>query len=167
MYKVVVYLRVRRAVMMEGMSIREAARELGLHRDTVRKMLAYSVRPGYRRQAPPRRPKLGPYTWVIDQTLEKDHSVPKKQRHTAKPIYEWFRDEYGWRKLLTAGHMALDRPNHPTSHRTVQRLVRMAGRMNLLTEPLENVTRVIQWFTESDPVEDIDSAAPDIIARYQ
>ena len=36
------YLRVRRAVMVEGMSIREAAREFGLHRDTVRKMLAYS-----------------------------------------------------------------------------------------------------------------------------
>ena len=33
-----VYLRVRRAVMVEGMSIREASREFGLHRDTVRKM---------------------------------------------------------------------------------------------------------------------------------
>ena len=57
MYKVDVYLRVRRAVMVEGeLSIREAAREFGLHRDTVRKMLAYSVPPGYRRQTPPRRP---------------------------------------------------------------------------------------------------------------
>ena len=56
MYSVDVYLRVRRAVMVEGMSIREAARVLGLHRDTVRKMLAYSVPPGYRRQIPPKRP---------------------------------------------------------------------------------------------------------------
>ena len=47
-----VYLRVRRVVMVEGMSIREAARTFGLHRDTVRKMLAYSVPPGYRRQTP-------------------------------------------------------------------------------------------------------------------
>ena len=46
MYKVDVYLRVRRAVMVKGMSIREAARTFGLHRDTVRKMLAYSVPPG-------------------------------------------------------------------------------------------------------------------------
>ena len=38
--------------MVEGMSIREASREFGLHRDTVRKMLAYSVPPGYRRQTP-------------------------------------------------------------------------------------------------------------------
>ena len=56
MYSVDVYLRVRRAVMVEGMSIREASRVFGLHRDTVRKMLAYSVPPGYRRQAPPRKP---------------------------------------------------------------------------------------------------------------
>ena len=49
MYKVGVYLRVRGAVMVEGMSIREAARVFGLHRHTVRKMLAHSVPPGYRR----------------------------------------------------------------------------------------------------------------------
>ena len=49
MYKVEVYLRVRRAVMVEGMSIREAARSFGLHRDTVRKMLEYSAPPGYLR----------------------------------------------------------------------------------------------------------------------
>ena len=36
--------------MVEGTSIREASRVFGLHRDTVRKMLAYSVPPGYRRQ---------------------------------------------------------------------------------------------------------------------
>ena len=46
MYRVDVYLRVRRAVMVDGMSVREAARVFGLHRDTVRKMLAYSVPPG-------------------------------------------------------------------------------------------------------------------------
>ena len=56
MYQVDVYLRVRRAVMVDGMSIREVSRVFGLHRDTVRKILAYSVPPGYRRQTPPRRP---------------------------------------------------------------------------------------------------------------
>ena len=39
MYKVELYVRVRRACMVEGMSTREAARVFGLHRDTVRKML--------------------------------------------------------------------------------------------------------------------------------
>ena len=56
MYKVELYARVRRACMVEGMSTREAARVFGLHRDTVRKMLEYSVPPGYRRQSPARRP---------------------------------------------------------------------------------------------------------------
>ena len=96
MYKVDVYLRVRRAVMVEGVSVREASRVFGLHRDTVRKMLAYSVPPGYRRQTLPRRPKLEPFTGIIDQILENDHQVPKKQRHTAKRIFERLRDEYGF-----------------------------------------------------------------------
>ena len=48
------YLRARKAVMVGGMSIREASRVFGLHRDTVCKMTAYSVLPGYRRQNPPR-----------------------------------------------------------------------------------------------------------------
>ena len=96
MYQVESYLRVRRAVMVEGMSIREVSRMFGLHRDTVRKMLAYSVPPGYRRQTRPRRPKLEPFTGVIDRILEDDHKVPRKQRHTAKRIFERLRDEYGF-----------------------------------------------------------------------
>ena len=96
MYSVDVYLRVRRAVMVEGKSIGEFSREFGLHRDTVRKMLAYSVPPGYRRQTPPRRPKLEPFTGVIDRILEDDLGRPRKQRHTAKRIFERLRDEYGF-----------------------------------------------------------------------
>ena len=46
MYQVESYLRVRRAVMVDGMSIREVSRVFGLHRDTVRKILAYSAPPG-------------------------------------------------------------------------------------------------------------------------
>ena len=59
MYKVGIYLRVRKACFVEGMSVREAARVFGLHRDTVRKMLEYSVPPGYRRQRPARRRQPG------------------------------------------------------------------------------------------------------------
>ena len=62
------------------MSIREAARVFGLHRDTVNKMLEYSEPPGYRREQPPRRPKLDPYKGVIDRILEDD------QLHLAKPM---------------------------------------------------------------------------------
>ena len=96
MYRVELYARVRRACMVGGMSTREAARVFGLHRDTVRKMLRYSVPPGYRRQSPPRRPKLDPYRGVIDRILEEDRSLPKKQRHTAKRIYDRLRAEHGF-----------------------------------------------------------------------
>ena len=90
------YLRVRRACHVEGMSIREAARVFGLHRDTVRKMLMFSLPPGYRRSGPSNRPKLDPYTGVIDRILEEDKARPKKQRHTAKRILERLRDEYAF-----------------------------------------------------------------------
>ena len=96
MYHVELYARVRRACMVEGMSVREASRVFGLHRDTVRKMLAWSVPPGYRRQDPPRRPKLEPFTGVIDAILEADRQVPRKQRHTAKRVFERLRDEHGF-----------------------------------------------------------------------
>ncbi len=45
MYTVDLYRRVRRTHFVEGMSIREVARMFDLHRNTVNKMLEYSVPP--------------------------------------------------------------------------------------------------------------------------
>ena len=39
MFHVEMYFQVRRACLVEGMSVREASRVFGVHRDTVRKML--------------------------------------------------------------------------------------------------------------------------------
>jgi len=58
MKTVELYARVRRSVLAEGMSRRAAAREFGLARKTVHKMLEYSAPPGYQRQKPIKRPKL-------------------------------------------------------------------------------------------------------------
>ena len=96
MYVVDLYLRVRKACLVEGMSMREASRLFGVHRDTVRKMLSNPAPPGYRRRRPARRPKLEPYTGIIDRILEGDLSLPKKQRHTVKRIFERLRDEHGF-----------------------------------------------------------------------
>jgi len=90
------YGRVRRAVIVEGKSRRETAREFGIARKTVNKMLQYSVPPGYRRTQPIRKPKLGPWLGVIDAMLEQDQSHPKKQRHTAKRILDRLREEHGY-----------------------------------------------------------------------
>ena len=96
MFRVEMYFQVRRACLVEGMSVREASRVFGVHRDTVRKMLANATPPGYTRQKPPRKPKIEPYTGVIDAILEADRQVPRKQRHTVKRIFERLRDEYGF-----------------------------------------------------------------------
>ena len=39
---------------------------------------------------------LEPFTGVIDAILEADRQVPRKQRHTAKRIFERLRDEHGF-----------------------------------------------------------------------
>lgn len=96
MFSVELYGRVRHACHVEGLSQREAARRFGLHRNTVRKMLAFSVPPGYRRAQPPPRPKLGAFTAIIDQILAADRSAPPKQRHTAKRIFDRLRAEHGY-----------------------------------------------------------------------
>jgi transposase len=96
MFSVELYGRVRHACHIEGLSQREAARRFGIHRNTVRKMLAFSVPPGYRRAQPPPRPKLGAFTAIIDQILAADRAAPPKQRHTAKRIFDRLRAEHGY-----------------------------------------------------------------------
>jgi transposase len=59
-------------------------------------MLAYAVPPGYQRQQPIKRPKLGPWLGVIDAILADDKQRPAKQRHTAKRIFDRLRDEHGF-----------------------------------------------------------------------
>jgi len=76
------------------MSQREAARHFGISRDSVRKMLSFSVPPGYRRSAPVRRPKLDGFTEIIEQWLREDLGQRAKQRHTAKRVFERLRDEH-------------------------------------------------------------------------
>ena len=86
MYQVDVYLRVRKAVMVEGMSIREAS--------------GVRPAPGHGAQDAgllgARWPKLEPFTATIDRILEDDLRLPRKQRHTAQRIFQRLRDEHGF-----------------------------------------------------------------------
>jgi transposase len=111
------YAQVRFAVQIEGLSRREAARRYGIDPRTVAKMLAFSVPPGYRRRRPPARPKLDRFTGIIDAILAADEERPKKQRHTAKRIFERLRDEHGY-----AGGISIVRDyvrGHRLRHREV------------------------------------------------
>lgn len=89
------YRKVRLAC-ADGMSARAAARYFGISRDSVRKMLSFSVPPGYRRKAEIKRPKLDGFTEIIDACLAEDQGRNRKQRHTAKRVLERLRDEHGF-----------------------------------------------------------------------
>jgi hypothetical protein len=55
MFTVELYAKIRYAVMIDGLSRREAAKRFGVHRNTITKMLIFSVPPGFRpRQLPGR-----------------------------------------------------------------------------------------------------------------
>ena len=96
MYGVELYAAVRLAVVDEGLSHHEAGRRFGIDRRTVKKMLSYSAPPGYRRTKPVRRPKLDGFTEIIDQWLKEDLKQLRKQRHTAKRIFDRLRAEHGF-----------------------------------------------------------------------
>ncbi len=94
-YTVELYRKARMAC-ADGMSKRAAAAHFNISRDTVEKALAFSVPPGYRRTAPIKWPKLDGFTEIIDAWLDGDKTVHRKQRHTAKRIFDRLRDEHGF-----------------------------------------------------------------------
>lgn len=87
---------VRKAHLKERKSGRQIARELGLSRNTVKKLLLSNPGqlPGYQQSQKKARPVLGAYEGIIRDWLEADQQAPVKQRHTAHRIYERLREEY-------------------------------------------------------------------------
>lgn len=84
---------IRRRVLVEKVSRRQVLRETGLHWKTLRKILQHSEPPGYRQQKPRAKKKLGPYLERIEQILQDDKAMPRKQRHTAKRLWERLKEE--------------------------------------------------------------------------
>ena len=87
---------VRRRVLTKELSKRAACKEYGLGWHTLKKILAHAEPPGYRQSQPREKRKLAPFLPIIQQILEDDRQAPKKQRHTAKRIFQRLRDEYGF-----------------------------------------------------------------------
>lgn len=78
-----------------SVSVRELARSHGVHRRTVRQAIASAVPPP--RQAYPARarPALDPWREVIDGWLIADQDAPRKQRHTARRVWQRLVAEHG------------------------------------------------------------------------
>jgi transposase len=88
---------VRRRVLTKEISKRSACETYGLGWHTLKKILAHDEPPGYRQSQPREKRKLAPFLLIIQQILEDDRQAPKKQRHTAKRIFQRLRDEHGFR----------------------------------------------------------------------
>ena len=83
--------KIRLEVLREESGRREVLRRERMGWDTLKKILKHPEPPGYRRKEPRPKPKIGSYLERIAQIIEDERGLPKKQRPTAKRIYERIR----------------------------------------------------------------------------
>lgn len=98
---------VRRRVLTKEISKRAACEAYGLGWHTLNKILAHDEPPGYRLIQPRQKRKLAPFLPIIHQILEDDRQAPKKQRHTAKRIFQRLREEHGFQGGKTVVKVAV------------------------------------------------------------
>lgn len=79
---------IRKKHFLEGWSIRKISTQLDVSRQSVRKAIADAERKPYTLTKAKPCPVMDPYHDIIAQWLEQDKLAPKKQRHTAKRIYD-------------------------------------------------------------------------------
>ena len=103
--RVELFEQIRRDRRLEQLSIRELADKHGVHRRTVRQALESAVPPP--RKEYPRRPRPAMDAWVavIDGWLRGDREAPRKQRHTARRVWQRLVAEHGacWRRSRCLG----------------------------------------------------------------
>jgi len=85
--------RIRRDQEVDDLSVRGLAKRHGVHRRTVRQALASAI-PPERKTAVRVSPSLGAYQGVIREWLRADLDAPKKQRHTARRVWQRLVDEH-------------------------------------------------------------------------
>src|SRR6266516_165461 len=93
--RVELFEQIRRDRRLEQLSIRELAERHGVHRRTVRQALAAASPPPRKTYPPRRRPAIDPYVTVIDGWLIDDKDAPRKQRHTARRVWQRLVAEHG------------------------------------------------------------------------
>jgi transposase len=86
---------IRRRILQNGVPIRQVARETGINRNTVRKMLDHTLPKPYGPRSR-RCPKLRLHTASIQQILHQNATLPPSARLSVKAIYEHIRDDEGF-----------------------------------------------------------------------
>ena len=95
--RVELFERIRRDRRAEpDVPVRELARRHGVHRRTVREALESAVPPPRKKPARTRSLVLEPAMGWIDAMLREDLQSPRKQRHTARRVYDRLVVEYGF-----------------------------------------------------------------------
>lgn len=84
--------KIRRRRLVNDESISAISRSLKLSRNTVKKYLNTTDEPLYQRQYQVK-PKLEPFQTILETWLEKDYSLPKSRRRTARRIFEGIQAE--------------------------------------------------------------------------
>lgn len=79
---------IRKKHYVEGWSVRRISRNCEIARQTVRKCLADANPPRYTLSKPRPATVMGKWIPVIEQWLKDDEAQPRKQRHTAKRVYD-------------------------------------------------------------------------------
>ena len=79
----------------EGLSIRELAERHKVHRRAVRQALASALPPPRKEYVARPRPATDQWSGVIDAWLVADKDVPRKQRHTARRVWQRLVAEHG------------------------------------------------------------------------
>jgi transposase len=93
---------IRRRILVEGEGKRQICREYGIHFRTLQKILEHAEPPGYRQSKPREKRKIGPYIPFIEEALTEDRKAPRKQRHTAKRLFDRLVSEHGYDGGYTA-----------------------------------------------------------------
>ena len=96
MTKMELFENIRRDFSIHGKSRRQIARERNVHRRTVRQALENPIPSA--RKSPSREPKVLTRFMrnTIDLWLNQDKKAPRKQRHTAKRIYQRLKDQFDY-----------------------------------------------------------------------
>lgn len=90
------YEYIRLAYFRYGKNKSEISREMQRDRRTIDKAIK-GIEPGYQIKKERNKPVIGKYMPIIRNWLEKDKEVPRKQRHTAKRIYDRLVKEHGYK----------------------------------------------------------------------
>jgi transposase len=92
---------IRRDVLVDGMSRREACKKYNLNFRTIQKILSHVEPPGYCQTTARDKPKIGLFIPIIHEILEADKKVHRKQRHTGKRIFDRLCSEHGYTGGIT------------------------------------------------------------------